>query len=360
MTVYEQLPPVELVRRPKTYRQTFLRLADTCLYSAYLYAKHEGGVPSAPLLRGRVFHEVAERCAKACREHGETRVDPHHAKAILDEVLREFPEWGIPVADMDALRIMVHHFAENFVLPADALIEQLFHLRVGDSIVSGTVDLAWVEGDTLYLRDYKAGYGLVSQSDLASKDPETGEARGAKAFQLIVYCLLIADGWPVASDWILPPGVNRFDTAFVYPFFTDDGGMVQRGVVIDRLELVEHRSWLELLVNRVDKGFREGRWTATPGSHCSRCPSPQECPIPPYLRKQHGTSPFERDPSELAEEYLFMTADTKRLRGELKAYAERFGAIPIGSDQELSHKRMEDKNGKVSTRFDVRRRGEGF
>lgn len=384
---WDDLPSVNGVPMPKTLRQTALRYADNCPRSGYLYWQNDGGTPSAPLYRGRAFHMMAERVTKTCLEHGEAGVDHHMVKAVLDEVLLENPEWVIPAKEMEPLRVMCQHFADHFRMPpSPPLVEQLFHLPVSGSVVSGTVDLAWAEGDTLFIRDYKASLGgIPSWDEIGSKDQD-GKLKGAKAFQLIVYSLLMADGLaqlkphPIKGSDLFG-SINHFDVAFVYPYHTNDDGLLERGLVIDRMELIEHRSWLEKLVRRVEYGFHTGRWPAVPGSHCNICPSPQECPLPAHLRKIQGISPFERDPEELAEEWYFMQAELKRLQASLKGYAEHYGPISLGSDLELSFKRTDSnrmtKRGKellaagepvpaseyqtsVSTRFDVRKAGEGF
>lgn len=370
-----------VIQEPKTLRQTWLRVFDRCPHSGYLYLKHGGGPESHPLFRGRAFHETVERATRACVEQGEDRIDQHTAKAILQEVLLEHEDWVIPASEMDDLRMMVFHWAEAFTCPPVPLVEQLFHLPFGEHVVSGTMDLAWVDGDTLHIRDYKTGRSLPAQDDISGKDPVTGRPKGAKAAQLIIYALLLMDGHAVGRDWRLPGGVNRVDARLVFPFFSTDDGLVERGLIIDRLELVEHREWLTVLLNRADAAFSRGVWPAVPGSQCGECPAPQECPVPAVLRQNAGISPYERDPQELGEELLFMEQDTKRLRKELKAYAERFGPIPIGSDLELSFKRVDSKRmskegrerldaGKpvppgaystsTSTRFDIRPAGSGF
>lgn len=381
MTTYAA--PLEVVQQPKTLRQSWIRLFDRCPHSGLLYLKHDGGPKNHPMMRGTVFHETVERLAKSCIANGESRVDHHHAKAVLQEVLMEHPEWVVPVSDMDALRVMLFHWAEHFTVPPDALVEQRFHLVVGDYTISGTLDICWPVGDTLVIKDYKAGLGLISQDDISSKDAE-GQPKGAKALQLIVYALLAADGMMVDENGEvskLPGQFNEFQCDFVFPFFGGGDGLLERGLVMERHELIEHRDWLKVLLNRVTAGFQTGQWPAIPGSHCSTCPAPQECPIPATLRQMQGMSPYERDPSELGEELVFMDRDRKRLLASLKSYAEQFGPVPVGTDQEWSHKKVEarrlTKEGKaaqqagesvpasayttsVSTRFGLHKAGEGF
>lgn len=384
MGAYDDLPPANGIETPKTLRQTALRYADRCRRAGYLYWKNDGGLPSGPMYRGRAFHAVAEQLTKSCLEHGEATVDQHMAKSALEDVLQSNLDWVVPSEEMEPLRIMCQHFADHFQMPpTQPLVEQLFHLPVSGSVVSGTVDLAWCEGDTLYLRDYKTSMGGIPTRDEISSKDENGNPKGAKAFQLIVYSLLVADGEAQDTDWKIPAGVNKFDVAFVYPYHvnSDGTGLLERGLVIERPELIEHRAWLESLVHGVEYGFHTGKWPAVPGSHCSQCPSPLECPLPAHLRKVQGISPYERDPSELAEEYFFMREDLKRLLSGLKGYAETHGPIQFGADLELSFKRTDSnrmtKRGKelleqgvpvpadeyptsTSTRFDVRPKGSGF
>lgn len=357
MTVYTELPPLQLVKAPKTLRQSWLKIVDQCPHSAYLSLKHGGGVDSHPLFRGRAFHEVVERATRACVAQGEQKIDHHLAKAILQEVLLEHVDWVVPAGEMDDLRMMVYHWAEHFVCPVDPLVEQLFHLKIGDRVVSGTVDLAWCEDDTLHIRDYKTGRSMPSQGEISGKDPETGEPKGAKSAQLIIYALLMLDGRAVGSDW-LPPSINRVDARLVFPFFHHDEGLAERGLIIERPELIEHREWLTVLLNRADHGFEHGVWPAVPGSQCGVCPAPQECPIPAVLRRTEGISPYERDPSELAEDLLFMEQDVKRRKKELKSYCQVNGPVDVGSDLEASHKTV--NTDPPSTRFGFHKKGSGF
>lgn len=375
----DELPPVNGIPRPKTLRQSVLRLADQCPRSAYLAWKLDGGPTSNAMFRGTVFHETAARITNTLIELGEQRIDQNDAKAILDEVLLEHPEWVVQASDMDMLRMMVWRFSECFRCPSAPLVEQLFHLAVRDSVVSGTVDLAWVDGDTLYLRDWKTGPGFSSHDDISGKD-ETGTAKGAKAFQLIVYTLLMADGKAIARDWRLPGGVENFNVAFVYPYHQsgDGEGMLERGVTITRPELIEHRAWLNTLIARVEHGFETGRWPAVPGDTCRVCPGRHECPLPAEYRKGIHVG---QDPSESAEEYMFMASDVDALRKDLKAVAAEQGPIPIGDTLELSHKRVDSrrmtKRGKElleqglpvpseeyttseSTKFGIHPKGSGF
>lgn len=350
MSRWEAVTPKEPVTEPGTLRQSLLATMDKCQYAGYLAVKHRGGIPSHPLFRGRAFHEVVERACRTMAAHGEPRMAPDDVKAILSEVLADHPEWTVPAADMDVLRVMVHHWAETFVMPPMAVVEAPFRMELAGRTVTGTIDLLWVEGDTVFIRDYKAGFGLYAQDEVSGKDSETGRQRGARAAQLIIYSLLVADGKSEAFQ--LPKGVNRFDTAFVFPMFRNEHGLVHRGVTIERPELIEHREWLGGLVRTVADRFTTGRFNTVPGTHCSRCPANTECPLPARMRMG---SPFERDPREAAEDWLFMNRDAQQLKKELRAYVDVFGPIPVGVDQELAFIPVPKEN-PTSSRFDLRKR----
>lgn len=334
----DRIQPKRPVEQPKRLRQSLLSLADSCPYASYLYVLHDGGVASHAMHRGSAFHATVARAVDAMREHGNESIAPDDCKAIMVEVLAEHPEWVIPAGEMDGLRVMCHRWAQAFVLPdPSARAEQAFTMRSGDHTVSGTIDLIWTVGDTLFIRDYKAGWNLYAQDDVFGKDSFTGKARGAKAAQLIAYALLAADG--ESEGYKIPPGINYFDLRFVFPLYLlEDGAMAERGGVMARPELIESREWLHGLVEKTARGFRENRYVAVPGSHCARCPANHDCPLPAKVR---GGSPFERPVRDVAEDWMFLDRDAKALLAELKAYAGVHGPIPIGTDQELSFQKVE-------------------
>lgn len=337
------------VTAPATLRQSLLSSMDNCPYAGYLYVAHDGGAPSHPMHRGSAFHATVARCIETLTLTGNTTIAPDDAKAVMLEVLDENPQWIVPAGQMDGLRVMVFRWAMAFVLPPGARAETPFYMRVDEETVTGTIDLLWTKGDTAYVRDWKAGWHLYPQTDVSGTDGGTGVARGAKAAQLITYALLMADG---ASDLMrLPAGINKFDLAFCFPMWSDEAGdgIAERGVVVTRPELIEHREWMRGLVARTVRAFAENRYAAVPGSHCSRCPASWLCPLPAKVR---GGSPFERKPQDVAEDYLFLKQGADDLRAELKAYAQEYGAIPVGKDLELGFK----QTASGGTRFDMRKK----
>lgn len=320
------------VPAPESFRQTLVSTFDLCQYSAYLSVLTGGLKPAHPLFRGRAFHEMASRAITAMLANGEITIAPDDAKTIMVEVLNDHPEWVVPAYALDELRVMVHRFATHFRLPSPGCVaESPWTLDLGHP-VTGTIDLCWREGDTLHIRDFKAGWHVFSQGDVAGKDQETGKARGARAAQLIVYAILAADGEPQGPVPFDRKGINSFDCRFVFPMQGGDEGMLERHVTITRPELIEHREWLRRTVKNMRNRFAADQFTATPGSHCRRCSEAGECPL------KHQTStvgPFERPASEAAEDWVFLRRDADELWEALKVYATQFGPVPVGSDQEI-------------------------
>lgn len=325
----ENVPAKQRAELPKTLRQTLLTTFDACQYSAYLSVVNDGLTPSHPLFRGRAFHDVVHRCTQAMLANGELTISPDDAKAVMLEVLDQNPDWVVPAYAQDELRVMVHRWATFFQLPSPHCVTEVpFRLACEGETVTGTIDLMWRDADTIHIRDYKAGWLVYTQADVAGKDD--GEVRGARAPQLITYALGVADG-----EHELPfdvGGVNFFDCRFVFPMAGGDEGMLERYVTISRPELIEHREWLAGNVRKMAARFKAQRFTAVQGSHCNRCADRSACPL---TSGASSTGPFERSPVEAAEDWWFLDQDSKRLWAELKTYVHQFGPIEFGKDQEI-------------------------
>jgi hypothetical protein len=329
----ENVPAKYPAPLPSTLRQTLLTTFDACQYSAYLSVVTDGLEPSHPLFRGRAFHEVADRCTRAMLANGEVTISPDDAKAVMLEVLEDHPEWVIPAYAQDELRVMVHRWARFFTLPGPhCATEHKFALEVEGQSVTGTIDLLWRDGDTVHIRDYKAGWLVYTQADVSGTDE--GKPRGARAPQLITYALLVADG--KTTEKKLPfdlRGVNYFDCRFVFPMAGGDDGMLERHVTISRPELIEHREWLAGNVRKMVNRFEAQRFTAVQGSHCSRCADRSACPL---LANASARGPFERPAAEAVEDWWFLDQDAKRMWAEIKTYVDQLGPVPFGKDQEVA------------------------
>jgi hypothetical protein len=93
---------------------------------------------------------------------------------------------------------------------------------------------------------------------------------------------------------------------------------------------------VEIILGRLEHGFETGEWPAAIGSHCARCPSPQECPLPAHLREV-DTPTTDEEAAELAEAWEQHTQiKGKRLWKSLRGYVESTGRpLSYGTDLEL-------------------------
>lgn len=355
MTDPRHLPPVEdRLERPQRLSQTLLSHHDRCPRSAYLYLKHNGGPQSHPMAFGSAAHVVMERMLWELIDRGEPNLyarieteDPVHAKrqvasftqTFVDEVLRERPDLVVPLVQVDDLRELAYHWAVgNEIDPARVVaVERKFVLDVGDYTLSGIIDVAEQDGDTVTITDYKSSLFVPSQDDFEAQ------------FQGPVYAVLAMFGQPVVKasteDGVqevrmLPlRGVNRVQVRQAFPRYLRDDRLLAREFPqpLTRTRLHELRGDIERLVDRFDGALESGLWPAVPGSHCSICPARPECPLSEALRDFQADVTAETAPAH-AERWYFLSMQASRLKRALKEIAKDGGPVPIGSDLVLDFK----------------------
>jgi hypothetical protein len=380
-----ELPPVEPVDRPRRLSQSLLRGFDRCQRSAYLYLKHHGGAPSHDMDRGTAFHVFAERAVKLMIEQEEERIPPELAKELMAEVLRERGDLTVPVEEQDRLRQMAYHFAEGvWIDPARVIaVERKFVLPVGDWQVSGKVDFASMseDGQTAEVWDWKTSFAMASYDDLATTMPDG--RRAAKAFQLLLYVLLLAYGYPEAKgetcdacegsgrfyspdvggernpdcatcegrgyfatlDPPLGEHVQVFQGFELYPQYLFDDGIGKRGpLTVTRPELMDHMAWLEGLVEKLAGKLESWDFPAVPGSHCTECPARAECPLPAHLRDHAGEINSAEQASEAAELVELDERDLRARKKELRNWGGFDGPIRYGTDKVFDFTEQESRS----------------
>lgn len=345
--------------------QTFLRHANACMRSGYLYAKYRGEASTVEMQRGRAMHSVCERATKLMLDMGEPIVPPEVVKTLLDEVLGETP---VPLEEHDYLREACYRWASEFAIDPSAVIacETLFTMRVGDWDVRCRVDYADLreDGAVAHVVDYKSGRGAATQEEIARVRPDG--TLHAKNFQLVLYALALAFGVPVreepcpqcdgtgvvrerdqdpwycecegrkvetAEPFPVAQRAQRFDLAFVYPGIEDrEGKMLRRPVTLTRLELEEYRGSLAALVQRVAAAEESGDWPAVVSdAACGECPAPGECPIPRELRDWRGRINTPEQAGEAAAVLDRRKAEDRALQTELRNFAKANGPIRAGN-----------------------------
>lgn len=340
--------PVELrPERPARLSQTWLSRYQDCKHSALLYTKYRGATTSPEMERGSLVHETIARLTNDAIENGWTTIPHEIAKAALIEVYAE-GDYSVPATEWDHARRCIFNWAENTTLEPDKIlgVEQLVVMDLAGWRVSGKIDLAWVDGQTVFIRDYKTG-----------RSPLTKE-QFEQSWQQKIYSLLAAYGKPVTVEpcecqgtgqllvdmgdrietcefcggkgytetlepYPLGEGKQHFNIAEVYPALAfDDGGLMERGRTMSRTELLDERSMLEALLMQVTVSFGTGHWPAVPSDEaCSMCPARRDCPLPSQLLPfQSIDSPEEAQHFAMASELL--DQERKAIVKGLKAWVK--------------------------------------
>ena len=152
--------------------------------------------------------------------------------------------------------------------------------------------------------------------------------------QLATYACLLAFG--SVGDEPVPLGgpINGFHLKLEYPRLplTEDGDLVSRHRFMHRDELADHMASLRTVIARLDAGFEEDVWPATPGSHCALCPSRRDCPLPDSAHDFEHIEDAE-EAREAALQYFVLKDAADRARKAVKLWAERTDEpIDIGND----------------------------
>jgi hypothetical protein len=371
------LPPVPPVEPPTRLSQTFLRHADRCMRSAYLYLKYRGGTPAVELDFGTAYHLFAEQALIDLIVAGEQTLyapqegeDPRiaarsvasHTAAMCDEILRERPELTLPARgthSRDALRQLAYHFAiGNDINPQEiAAIEKKFVLDLDTGwTVSGKIDVATLSDDPRVggVHDHKTTFAMPAQGDFE------------ELYQLRLYALLLVfgnpvepaqcpechgkpmDGAPIAvcstCDGLgvverrLPPiggDLQWVRARELYPRLLDAEGKIRfRSTVVSRQELIDWRRDLEEQSLKVAEALETWRWPAVPGSlQCRECPCRPECPLPAHLRRHAGEIESNEQAAEAAEWVETTSAQLTATKKELRSYSNVHGPIRYGTDK---------------------------
>jgi hypothetical protein len=408
----KDLPPVPSIDWPARYSQTLLKKADTCRRSAYLYVKHNGGTPGHQLDRGSLAHAVLQRMTEELIEAGQSSFiepeftqdrfgavveeDPEQAAKqiasmtaeVVDEVARERSDLQVPVAEVDAVRVMAYHWAVATKIDPEKVagVERKFVMDIGGRETSGIVDYLEIDGRTARIKDYKTSWNRPEQDDYD------------KGFQPRDYALLVAFGQPVekvpcseckggrfplfmaepGEDAVpvevpcatcggrgtveerLPPigaGLQYIETSEEYPRYLerlDDGTyrLQRRENTLSRTQLHDFRADVERLIAQLDEAQETGLFPAVSGDHCKECPARAECPLPKHLRDWQGAIESAEQAAEGAAWWAHWDDRLKKVKNELRSWAgENGGRIRFGTDVELAFQAQQSRG--------VRKRGKG-
>lgn len=345
MTDLREAFPVEAVESPERFSQTFLAKSDVCPFSGYLYLRYGGGVASHALIRGSAFHDLAERWVSHLIENELNVGETEEVKGMLDAVLRGYDE-PIPAHEQDGLRVMAHHLAEGtWIDPATVVaVEDKFDVEIAGRTVTGKIDLAMIDGARGAAHDYKTAFHIPDQATFEGK------------FQLPLYAVTFSEGTIRGETFGLGSGLTEFELREIYPrhFWDAEGTMAYRSMTIDYAAILDHKLYLERLVERTERALAASAYHAIPGAHCSECPAASECPLPARLRSWQGeltvASPIE-DAQAVATRWFFKKGGPKSSKSmpgtvtaedpggsidadwkALKAWTSENGSLRFGAD----------------------------
>lgn len=358
------LPPVEPVEPPSRLSMTLLRHYQACNRSAYLYMRRHGGMPAHNLDFGTALHLFQEKALGDLIRAGESTLYAAEegesvgtaqqqvaslTAAMVDEVLREHPELTVPVCPVtdaegnvlrstqDDLREAAYHWAVGYagqMLDPSRVIglERKFVLDLECGwTVSGKLDVLAEDGPEGFLvDDAKSGFNLPTEQAFENR------------FQVKTYALLAVFGEPVEKvnggevrRGCIGRGVQTVRGREVYPRMRlrDDGTVQHRETSFSRQELADFRWDLERLGYELSTQLGSWKFPAVPGSHCTQCPSPQECPLPAELRNEAGTV---QTPGEALERLAWADRTAREVsaaKREVRRFVDEHGVTLRLGDQ---------------------------
>lgn len=362
---------------PERLRVTMLKRANVCPYSAYLYVKHDGGHVTHRMDGGAAFHATAEVCTNELIERGDDDgegVPPDVAKATLEALILEHPEWVIPLADRVRLRKAVWQWAEfGHPLPPENIVavERRFVLPVlnGRRLISGRIDVALLDGPELTVRDYKTSphaptqdefeqsvqtpiYALLARFGRAAREVPcarcegTGRVSGWTLTPIRThspdYCPdCKGRGWQLElAPFGLAEQASQVRVAEHYPApeldarKTVHGMVVERARLFDLSELHELREEVEGMVAKLESYAEQWAFPARRGTWCGECPAREECPIKPKIAPEIVDESTAR---EAALAWLLFSEEARKIKADIKAFASReeLAEVRVGEDGDL-------------------------
>lgn len=330
--------------------QTFLRHYNQCPRSAYLYAYYKGEASTPEMIRGSALHAAAERMTRAMIDADQPDIPWELVKAIAAETLLEYP---VSIEEDDYLREMAYRLGKEWTIDPQAVIacETLFVWDVAGWQVRAKIDFAQLVdiGSLIqcHCTDFKSARAAVPYDEISRKRKDGTLA--AKAFQLILYALVLAYGVPVREELHLGERVEvpepfplastaqEFLLEYAYPGIKwgDDERMLRRGVTLHKRELEDYRQSIEAMLTRLSESEQTGKWPAiVSDAACGECPASALCPIPKELRDHRGEINTVRQASEALTVLERRRKEDSAIRREVKAFAKHHGVeIRFGADK---------------------------
>lgn len=345
---YRNLPAIKptefkLVTKPEKWSQSALAKWDTCHRSLFLYLKHKGGPATHPLIRGSVFHHAVKDNTEYLRDKGEMQMPGDVAKDRLMALIRsgeliDLDDKGkerrmqiaLPEYEQDALRVMIWNWAEATMVGPEAIVEEMFEMRVGDHIVRGKPDLVQINPlGYIEVEDYKTSLSMPKQDDVEN---------GSKGFQLLLYAALVLFGKPANEDFGIGTGTDTVHARLSFPRYRNEesGELIGREIVLTRTDLNDFMQTLHAHLDGIDEAFRTRKFQAVDGAHCSECPARSECPLPDHLHALPRIETLEQA-VEQAKFIDFTATDVNLARAALRSFCDENGINPLFHNDDYAY-----------------------
>lgn len=344
-------------------RQSILSAFDLCALETKFDLDYRKGWSSHPQARGTIFHRFAGRALTEMNKQGERTIEVDVALAILQEVLRqddvdrECPECGtteikrgivegfrtcgkghrfetefvnVPWHEVKDLAWVVKKWAYDNAFDIDNLVDVEHRLKATitypnangvERILTGQLDSFFVEGewdDHAIVLDWKDMWKL----------PRPTEVSFEGYFQQRFYAWLVFKQKDEVRSGRQSgiPSYESIEKVTLREFYVRRSE--PREATIWRTNMPEIEEELRALVERFDRAVEEDMWVPTPGSHCSYCPRPTACPIPPFARGA-GRIEDQKQADAAARQLIVAEAIVKQNKEALAGWAAIHGNIPI-------------------------------
>jgi hypothetical protein len=339
-----QLPYPKAVERFPFIRQSILSDFDNCALTSAFSLTYERGWSSEPAARGTLVHRCVAESLRRLVTHEDEWADRIPVDVVVDDVLPQIiRQADVPMRSEDGLggdvlnlplrtiaqaRVSLKAWAAHarFTVPNIAGIERRLTTTVhypdehGQAVprpITGQIDLLLIDGVEATVVDWKDTFAVPPESSISEEG----------FFQQRDYALHVFHKYP---------RVQRVTLREVYLRYMAGKSRDRRGrrinpvreATIDRYNLPELEQEFSALVERFDRAVETGVYTATPGSHCSYCVRPQDCPIFPKARVE-GRITSKDEAQRVAAELNVAEAAADQARKALRPWVRAHGDVDV-------------------------------
>lgn len=283
-------------------RQSFAATYDHCPKSAELSSRYDAA--SHAIGRGTVLHAFACRVVNECIAANERTYDPDKGRELMEAMIAESSE-AIDAPEFDVLMGLAWKFCAEHVFDVENIVdvEEQYTAHVGGVTLTGRPDFVSICQGVAEVHDYKTAFAVDPESEIGG------------TFQGRFYAKLILDAYAHVDQVVLVWDYVRWGEP--------------RTATVSRYELDGIDRYLTALVARVTRSRTEDDWPAVPGSWCSICPAPEECPLLRAERRDGAPTDVEMA-GEYGKQILVTEALLKQRKEQLRAWCAEHGPLHVG------------------------------